>query len=203
MAASVKPSAKLRGLLLVLVGFGLVALAGGAGFAAAAAPRSATEPTAIGRNGQVLPSHPVLLRAQQILVRAEGFAPTASVAVRLAYSSSTSYASADGRGIVMVHYTVDPALAYGPYVLTLVGAPGSSASSTPQEGDDSPFLFLVPRVWLFQFRVAASTGTVRPPPGGSGVGGVAYTGVDIAALLALAAIVLVLGGVVLRTARRR
>jgi hypothetical protein len=151
--------------------------------------------------------NPVLLRGQQIVVHAAGFAPRAQVAIRLANTVQYSYAAADGTGTLTLRYTVDSHLADGAYVLTFVGAPGASPSGTPQEHDvpplrdDSPFVFLVPRVWLFHFRVTASGGDTHPPP--PGTGGIAYTGVDIAALIALGAVVLVIGVLVLRTARRR
>ena len=191
----------------MLAGLALAAQAGGAGFAAAAAARPSIEPIAIGSSGQELPVDPVLLRGHQIVVRADGFAARATVAVRLAGTTRTSYAVADPNGVLTVRYTIEPTLPNGAYVLTLVGAPGAPTSGTPQERDapptrdDQPFVFLVPRVWLFHFRVASSTGTGHPS-GGHGGGGVAYTGVDVAALLALAVVVIAIGVLILRTARR-
>lgn len=194
--------------MLLLGGLALAAQVGGAGVAASAAARPDTEPAARATAGQLLPQNPVLLRGQQIDVVADGFAARATVAVRLAGTQESSDAQADGRGVLRLRYAVARSLADGAYVLTLVGAPGAPTSGVvrehdqPPARDDSPFIFLVPRVWLFHFRVAATTGS-HQPPAGSGVGGVAYTGVDVAALLALAAVVIAIGLLVLRTARRR
>jgi hypothetical protein len=154
----------------------------------------------------VLPVDPVLVRGQQILVRASGFAGGADVAIRLANTSQTRHAPADANGVLVLRYAVGLQAAYGTDVLTFEGAPAVSATPIPQEHDalplrdDSPFVFLVPRVWLFHFRVDRTTGNQRRPP--TSGGGIAYTGADVAALLALGVVVIAIGVLILRTARR-
>lgn len=192
---------------MLLTGLALAAQVGGAGFAAAAATRPDIEPTVRAAAGQLLPMNPVLLRGQQVVVRADGFAAATRVAIRLAGTAPTNYAHADDAGVLTLHYPIATSLADGAYVLTLVGSPGAPTSGTPQDDDappsraGSPFVFLVPRVWLFHFQVAASTGSHRPPTG-SGTGAIAYTGVDVLALLAIAAGLVAIGALIVRTARR-
>lgn len=192
----------------MLLGLALAAQVGGAGFSARAATRPDSEPTARADSGGLLPMNPVLLRGREVSVRADGFASQAQVAVRLAGFAAADIAHADARGLVVLRYEVPQSLNDGAYVLTLVGPPGAPTFGTPRDTSvpplraGSPFVFLVPRVWLFHFRVAGSTGT-HPPPTGSGVGGIAYTGVDLATLLGIAVLLVAIGVLAARTARRR
>ncbi len=174
--------------------------------------------TAYDAHGHRLPANPVLGRGTTILVVVTGFAPHATVAVRLAGTSGTVRAAADASGTVRYAYTLAQGLPDGQYVLTFVGAPPSQAtpSASALPGGSARVVVTVPTVGLFPFRDPDDHEPDGDDPDsddpGSGVEGVSaatgntrlsYTGADILGPLLIGGVAVVIGTAALALGRRR
>ena len=153
---------------------------------------------------------PVLAGGSAVVVREDGFARQAPVAVGLVGDHLLGTVRANGAGRVHYRFTVPDGLAAGQHALIFAGQPRHLAGS----GAEGNVRVLSPLVRLWRFRVIpqaggsasapaeASSGAGASAPGTAG-GGTSATGTDLAPLLTLAVVACLRGGGLLLVARRR
>lgn len=200
----------------IAMGVVLACLLGATLAASAVARPSRTDSTFTAidaRSGKALPHDPVLHRGQRVIVTVRGFASHASVRVALVRVHFYGTVRADRHGHVGFPFAVPRTLRSGRHVLIFSGLPAAleRASPKPQHGtetrDPQVFVVTVPFDPPWPFRLGAAT--PHPPPShgtggqhGSHGGGTSFTGVDIAALVLAALLVLAVGVAASCVARR-
>ena len=213
-----------KALTVALVATVLGLAAGGMG-AAAAAPKPSSNLTAYNEQGKRLPPNPKLDPGERVRLVVTGYGPLSPVAVRLAGAASEVDRTADASGTTTYVYTVPDPFADGQYLLTLVGDPPhtpttSSAAPTKLPSKDvDPLVVTVPNTGFFPFRIGAGGGpttSVSPTEtstavvsatntsqGGSGNGGLSGTGANVLAPLVIGLITVLVGFVSVRLGLRR
>ena len=173
------------------------------------------------RHGVTLAQNPLLQPGDVVQLVGTGFARGAPVTERLAGSAAGTHLKADGQGVLHFTYRVPAYQPKDAYLLTFAGDPPAGSSLPPPvasgPGDHQDVIVTVPNVGFFPYRVdPGATGTPSPSTtasisasatstsGGShGAGGIAYTGVDVAALVVIALVFMVPGVVAAIGGRRR
>jgi hypothetical protein len=194
--------------------------------ASTASPKPSSNLIAVGPGGHRLAADPVLRAGERISVTITGFARSTSVTAVFVNTTIRRRYRADGRGDLHV-LVILPAGSAGNHEIVFVGAPRtgvkvatrptgpSLASGGPSPASGGNVEVVVPLLATFPYRLGPTgpprrsghgveaTSTTRPAgASGSGAGGLSRTGVDIAALLALAVAAIAAGLGAVRAGRR-